>query len=406
MDFKEIEKLPSSCGVYIMKSKQGEVLYVGKATDLRKRVASHFKGRGSLRSSLFLDKVSDIDYILCHTEEQALILEASLIKEFQPKYNVALKDDKSYPYVVVTNETYPRIYVGRPKKIEEGMVCFGPFVNAKLLKSALKIIRRIFPYRSCKRFAKKPCLYFHLNLCPAPCKGDVDVFEYKKNVEGVCKIIRGERKELIEEFHKLMEKFSQEAKFEEAAKVRDKLLAIYNLYAGRREFSQLNVLKKILGLKRIPFTIEAIDVSSLTGKEATGSVIVFKDGVPDKSNYRRYRIKEVEGIDDYKMIAEVVRRRYRRLKEERKPLPDLVIIDGGKGHLGVAKKELDKLGLKIPVIGIAKKNEEIWLPGEVEPLIIPKDSAVLHLIQRVRNEAHRFAHSYHHLLRKKKLIKR
>jgi excinuclease ABC subunit C len=403
MDIKEkIKNLPDSCGVYIMMDAQNKVLYIGKATSIKKRVYQHFRG-GSIygKSLVFIEKVKNIDYILCDTEEQALILEATLIKEKKPKYNVALKDDKSYPYVLVTDEVFPRIYICRPTKITKKGKLFGPFTNIKLLRKALNLIRKIFPYCSCKK-PRRGCLYYHLNLCPGPQITAISPSEYQENIINICKILSGERKELIEKLQAQMEEKVKKEKFEEAAIIRDKLFAIYALYSGKRQVNELLILKEILNLKKIPFLIEAIDISSFSGKEATGSVVVFKDGLPFKSGYRRYRIKEVNEIDDYKMIREVVRRRYRRLKNERGSFPDLIIIDGGAGHLNVAKEELEKLELNIPIISVAKKNEEIYV-SEEKKLVIPKDNPGLHFIQRIRNEAHRFAHKYHTLLRKKKI---
>jgi excinuclease ABC subunit C len=404
MDIKEkIKTLPESCGVYIMKSKAGQILYIGKATSIRKRVTSHFSRSGSFRDSLFIDKVADIDFILCDTEEQALILEATLVKEKQPKYNIELKDDKSYPYVVITQEPFPRIYIARITKGEKerGVKVFGPFTRVKLLKKALNLVRRIFPFCTCKK-PRKSCLYRHLKLCPGPGIDDITPSDYRENIDSIIKILRGERKSLIEKLQSQMARLSKEERFEEAASIRDKLIAIQALYSGKREAEELLILKDLLNLEKIPFRIEAIDISSLYGGQACGSVVVFKDGLPDKSNYRRYRIKEVEGIDDYKMIAEVTKRRYKRLLEEKKHLPDLVIVDGGLAHARSAKKELEKLKLKIKVVGIAKRNEEIFFPDKENPLIIPRDSPALHLLQRLRDEAHRFAHKYHTLLRKKK----
>jgi len=402
MDLQEkIEKLPDLCGVYILKGERGEVLYIGKATSIHKRVISHFKGGG--KSLIFTEKVKEIDYILCDTEEQALLLEASLIKEEKPKYNIILKDDKSYPYVVITKEKYPAIYVTRPKETKN-FTLFGPYPNVKLLKSALKLIRRIFPYRSCKSLPKKACLYYHLNLCPGMCEEKINEEEYKDIVDNIAKILSGERKILLKKLQEKMEKLAQEQRFEEASIYRDKLEALTKLYTGKSWGNEAIVLKEVLHLRKIPFIIEGIDISCISGKEACGSVVVFKDGRPDKSNYRRYRIKMSEDINDYKMIAEVVERRYRRLKEEKRELPNLVVIDGGKAHLSVALKVLKKLELKIPLISIAKKNEEIWLPSKKKSLKLPQDNIGLQLIQRVRDEAHRFAHQYHLLLRKKKVL--
>jgi excinuclease ABC subunit C len=404
MDIKEkVKSLPLSCGVYIMKSKEGKILYVGKASSLRKRVSSYFSSRASLKTGFLLEQIADIEYIVSSTEEQALILEAALIKEKKPKYNTALRDDKSYPYVEITRDDFPRVFISRPKKKTDSFVS-GPYPKAKPLKDALKLIRRIFPYRSCSHLPKNACLFFHLQLCPAPCIGKISYREYRENIKGIAKILGGERKELLEELERKMGDLARESRFEEAATARDKLLSLHNLYQGEKIEHELISLKRILNLPRIPLIIEAIDISSLGGQEAAGSVVVFKDATPLKDSYRRYRIKEVRGIDDYAMIREVVKRRYRRLLEEKKSLPQLVIIDGGLAHVDTAKQELDKLGLFIPLVGIAKKNEEIWFPQTSQPLIIPRNDQSLHLIQRIRDEAHRFARKYHLLLRRKKVI--
>jgi excinuclease ABC subunit C len=286
------------------------------------------------------------------------------------------------------------------KKVK-GAQLFGPFTSVKLLRKALNLVRKIFPFCTCKR-PRKSCLYRHLNLCPGPGIDDISISQYRENIDSVSKILSGERKELIEKLQFQMNRFAQEERFEEAASIRDKLVALYTLYSGKKQANSLLILKEILNLKRVPFVIEAIDVSSLFGGQVTGSVVVFRDGIPERSMYRRYRIKEVEGIDDYGMIAEVTRRRYRRLKEEKKTLPDLIIVDGGYAHVRSAEKELEKLKLRIKVIGIAKKNEEIYFPDRKKPLIISRDNPALYLIQRVRDEAHRFAHKYHTLLRRKK----
>ncbi|MCM8826653.1 MAG: excinuclease ABC subunit UvrC [Candidatus Omnitrophica bacterium] len=404
-----------------MKSNEGKVIYVGKATSLKKRVNSYFqKFLLNEKTAILVSKINDIDYIVCDSEAQALILEASLIKQHKPRYNVALKDDKSYPYIEVTNEEYPRIFVSRPKgrkfipSGEEGIILiedgnkssrlFGPYSKVKLIKEALHLIRRIFPYRSCKNLPKKPCLFYHLNLCPAPCIGKITFEEYRDIVENICRIIKGEKEVLVDSLEKKMLKMADEKRFEEAAFFRDKLTAVYNLYAGKTQLHQLISLKDLLKLPKLPILIEAIDISNLTGKEPAGSLVVFRDGLPDKSNYRRFKITYGEYPNDYEMIAEVVRRRYTRLKNENRTFPNLIIIDGGKGHVSRAKEELDKLNLDIPIIGIAKGNEEIWCVKENKPLIIPRDNPSLHLIQRIRDEAHRFAHKYHTLLRKKKIV--
>jgi excinuclease ABC subunit C len=404
MDIREkVRNLPLTPGVYIMKSETGEVLYIGKANSLRKRVSSYFNKQVCVKTGFLLQNLADIEYIECDTQEQALILEAALVKERKPKYNISLRDDKSYPFVEITKEPFARIFISRPKKKTDSLF-FGPYPRVKPLKSALKLIRRVFGYRSCRSMPKNACLFYHLNLCPAPCIGKISSWAYQENTNAISKILKGERKELQEYLEKEMASLAKNNKFEEAAIVRDKLLSLYNLYHGKAGEHGLNALKKLLGLSSMPLLIEAVDISSLSGREVTGSVVVFKAGLADKSNYRRYRIKEVKGPDDYAATREIVRRRYSRLIREKRKLPDLLIIDGGLGHADSAKKELDILGLKIPLIGIAKRNEEIWFPAKITPLIIPKDNPALRLVQRIRDEAHRFARKYHLLLRKKKII--
>ncbi|MCK5393451.1 MAG: excinuclease ABC subunit UvrC [Candidatus Omnitrophica bacterium] len=397
-----LKTLPKTSGIYIMKSKEGDVLYIGKASSLKKRVTSYYAANKSFKTTSLMEKVFNIDYIECESPEQALILESALIKEKKPKYNIALKDSKTYPYVEITKEKYPRIIISRAKKIK-GNIYFGPYPGGKTLKDALNLIRKIFPYRTCSVLPRKACLFFYLKLCPAPCVEEISVLEYMSGVKNICKILKGERKKLIEDLKNNMKKLADKKDFEEAAVVRDKLIAIDILYIGRPKAHEILDLKDILKLSSLPLTIEAIDISSFGEDDSTGSVVVFRDAVPDKRSYRRFLIKSVNKMDDYSKIAEIVKRRYGRLKKEKKPLPNLVIIDGGKGHVHRAKEELDFLGINIDIIGIAKRNEEVWFPDSSKPLIISKDNPCLHLIQRLRDEAHRFARKYHLLLRDKRI---
>lgn len=421
---KVIKELPVGPGVYIMKSKMGEVIYVGKASSLRKRVGSYFSRTADPKTASLIRNIGYVDCIKCENPEQALILEAALIKERRPKYNISLRDNKSYPYVEITEEEFPRVFISRPKanlvrsaKFETGegvafdratknRVLFGPYPHTKTLKSALALIRRIFPYRSCRRMPKNACLYLYLNLCPAPCVGKISLSAYRSNIGNIRRILTGQRRELVRGLTARMNKLSAEKKFEQAAYLRDKLLAIESLYKGKPKDHEIIALKEILGLSRLPLRIEAIDISSLGGNDCVGSVVVFKEGAPDKNNYRRFRIRAAKKIDDYGMIAEVVRRRYSRLTREGLTLPDLIIIDGGKGHLLRAHKELGLLGVAVPVIGIAKRNEEIWTVSGKKPLVIARSNPGLQLIQRARDEAHRFAHAYGLLRRRKRTIKK
>ncbi len=407
MDIKEeVKKLPDFCGVYIMKSRRGRVLYVGKANSLKKRVDSYFRVNISEKNRLLMDKVKKIEYIKCESPEQALILEAALIKEKKPKYNISLKDSKSYPYLAITQEKYPRIFILRPKE-KKGYSLFGPYTDTSSLKKALRVIRKIFPYCSCYPARKKRlCLYNHLELCPGPCTGKITAARYNENIEGIKKILKGKRPELIFIYRKKMEKLASLRRFEEAAYLRNKIHALENIYSYQPKTHELIDLKRALGLPRLPLLIEAVDISALGKESAVGSVVVFRDAAFARKEYRRFLIERVKGIDDCARVAEVVFRRYRRQKKEKKPLPDLLLVDGGRGQIMSAKRCLDKLNLSFSLVGLAKKNEEIWLPGEPRPLILPKTSSALHLLQQVRDEAHRFARSYHLLLRRRKTAKK
>ncbi|MDD3296067.1 MAG: excinuclease ABC subunit UvrC [Candidatus Omnitrophica bacterium] len=406
MAIKEIiKKLPSTCGVYIMKTAKGKVIYIGKATDIRKRVASHFFAKSSDKADIFSRKVAFVDFIECLNPEQALILEAALIKEKKPYHNIALRDGKSYPYVEITNEPFPRIFISR-SKTKSNSRFFGPYPRAAVLKSALNLIRRIFPYRSCRRMPKKPCLFYHLRLCPGPCLGDISCGEYAAFVREVVQILKGERKKIIRSLNAIMEEFSARKDFEKAVVVRNRIMAINDLYEGSPKPHEIISLKETLHLSRLPLAIEAFDISSLGRYDAVGSLVVFFDGFPDKKRYRRFLIKSVRGQDDYAMIEEVVRRRYLRVLKERLGMPDLIIIDGGKGHVDRAHSVLQGLGVKTSVVGLAKGKEQVWFPNSRQALSIPRDEPCLHLIQRVRDEAHRFAHSYQLLRRKKRFFKK
>ena len=393
----------------------------------------------NIKTHILVEKIADLDFVVCDTPARALILEAFLIKENKPKYNISLCDDKSYPYIEITSEDFPRIFLVRSHKsglalrhssednaecgvslnlsphskklrllTSGGSLLFGPYPDVKLAKEALRLMREVLPYRTCKKMPAKPCLYYHLGICAAPCAGKISKDDYNEIVDSVCKILSGDKNRLIRNLKNKMVKIAKQKRFEEAAVIRDKLISIYSLYSGKIQLSKIVALKNILGLVKFPLAIEAMDISDLSGRWAVGSVVVFKDGWMDKSSYRRYRIKGVYcpkgNVDDYGMIAELIRRRYSHLIQEKMSFPELLIIDGGKGHVNTAYKELMKLNLHIPVVGIAKRNEEVWFPHKTKPLIIARDNPALRLIQRVRDEAHRFAHSYHILLRKKSLI--
>lgn len=412
MGLKEkLKNLPKLPGVYMFKDTEGTVLYIGKAKNLSKRVSSYFKENTprSIRQMSLLEHIKDLDYIVTTSEEEALIYEANLIKENKPKYNVELKDDKSFPLLKLTlKEKFPRLIISR-KKLNDGSRYFGPYTRVKLLRKAVTLMKGIFPLRTCKNIKDHVCLSYHIGQCLGPCIGKVNEKEYQEVIRELILFLQGKKKRLLKELTEKMKEVSKEENFEEAAIIRNRISALSEVPGKKmRDYSGWGdvavKLKKILRLPRLPIRIEAFDVSNIQGKEASGSMVYFYNGKPDKSNYRKFKIKGVEDIDDYSMIREIVKRRYKRLKEEDGVFPDLIIIDGGKGHLGVAYDELVRLNLRrIPIISIAKEKERIYTRSSRMPLDINKDGELLHFIQRIRDEAHRFALKYHHKLRQKKL---
>jgi excinuclease ABC subunit C len=405
-----IKGLPTSSGVYLYKDASGKVIYVGKAVNIRKRVGSYFRAdTGSFKTDLLVSHIAHIDTIQTASEAEALILEASLIKQYQPKYNIELKDGKTYPFIQITKEEFPYVSVVRfnaRKHKDINAQLYGPYVNPTLIREALQIIRKIFPFRSCEPFSNKICLDYHIGLCQAPCEGKISKEDYQRNIRSVRFILDGKKDDLYRNLRLEMEKLSRRRDFEGAARLRDQIRAIGALYSGTGDinyFKEAEQLQRALGLEKAPVRIECFDISNIMGNQSVGSMVSFLNGKPDKNNYRRFRIKTVRGIDDFRMIAEIVRRRYTRLQKENSSFPDLIVIDGGKGQLGAAMKELKKLNLSLPVIALAKREEEIFIPGKRNSLKLLPDSLGLKFLMRVRDEAHRFGLKYHTLLRSKNL---
>ncbi len=408
---KKISILPNKPGVYLMKDRLSRIIYVGKASKLKARVAAYFRSgkKFSFQKQTLIDSITDLDYIVTGTEVDALLLEANLIKQHQPKYNVSLKDDKSYPHLKLTsNEDFPRLFITRKKK-EDGATYYGPYTDVKLLREALALMRKIFPLRKCRSFPKKPCLDYHLGQCLAPCIGRVNVAFYNQIVKELILFLEGKSQRLIDELASRMNDASGKRDFEEAARIRDRieaLLRIVRKSPTSASGSYLEELKVVLGLSILPRRIFAYDISDIQGALACGVKVSFWMGKLDKSGYRRFRIKGADKIDDYKMMKETISRSFKELLKRKEPLPDLLIIDGGKGHVRAVQEEMDSLGLgNIPVVGIAKKFEQIFFPLKNDPLILPPDSRSLKLIQRIRDEAHRFALQYHLTLRRKGVSK-
>ena len=454
---EKLRDVPHKPGVYLMKDRLNRVIYVGKARDLRKRLGQHFmpsrRMTADLKSRALLDSVWDFEIHLVRNEPEALLLEGKLIKEFRPKYNVSFRDDKRFLLVKVNlADPIPRFQLTRLKK-DDGCRYFGPFAHAGALRSTLNWMRKRFGIRSCR--ASEPgeqdyrrCLDHIIKNCSAPCIRKVSLEEYRQRVLEACEFLEGQSHELLEQLESEMKTAAEKLDFERAAQIRNMLEDLRRTTKPARRFTRgslptaidpeadLQALADALLLAGPPHTMECFDISNISTTHIVASMVSFKDGVPDKSNYRRYRIRTVAGQDDFASMAEVVRRRYSRILLENKEiapdlsefdqepvedamqrtvrnhpgserlvrLPDLIIVDGGKGQLSAACRELQRLGLgDRPIIGLAKEFEEIYRPGRPLALHLPEDSGALQLLQRIRDEAHRFANSYHQLLMKKRI---
>ncbi len=400
---KQLSKLPDIPGVYIFKSYNGSILYVGKANCLRKRVNSYFsRSISSVKRKNLGKEIDIIDYIVTSNEAEALMVENKLIKQEKPKYNVMYRDDKSYPVVEITNEEFPRVHITRNKNKQS--LILGPFTSAKLLKEGLSYIRKTIPYRVCRRLPKKACLDYRLGLCPAPCEGKISPTEYSKLIDKVKLFLQGEKSKLIKELEKEMLFLSKEEKYEEAANIRDKMKAL-NRISKETDLTDIHAvlynLKQRLKLSNLPNYVEAFDIANISGKKAVGSMVAFRKGKPFKKEYRRFKIKRKYGFsgelrDDYVMMKEVLHRRYTRVLEEKKDLPDLIIIDGGKGHLNVAIKELENLNIKsVDIVSIAKKFDDIFHKDKNKFYKHRFEGECLNFFKSIRDEAHRFANTYY-----------
>jgi excinuclease ABC subunit C len=546
---EKLKRVPQKSGVYLLKDTKGTILYVGKAKMLRNRLRSHFRpgAKEDLRHHKLMARVNDFEVIVTDSEVEALILEANFVKEHRPRYNVDLKDDKSYPYIRVTSEPYSRIFITR-KIVRDGSRYFGPYTDVGNMRQLIKAVRRIFSVRTCQlrinaesiRLRKhKVCLNYHIGRCGGACEGLVSQEDYCWIVRQVTAFIQGKNNQLVQDLTLRMKELAQQKQYEEAALLRNGIQSIstfqskqkvvdetpanrdlitvavdgedgcgmvFNVREGKitnrqhfylksaysvseeeiiesfikqfylraewipgeifiqREISDvpniqswltgkagkrvhirvpkigrksklmemcakntqllldeliiqksqselrvtpsMEALQSDLHLTEPPRRIEAFDISNISGKDAVASMVVFENGKPKKSEYRKFKIRTVHSIDDYRMMAEVVERRYSRLIKEEKDLPDLILIDGGKGQLSAAVNVLEKLSLNAqPVIGLAKRLEEVFVPGISDPQNISKTSPGLFLLQRIRDEAHRFAVQYHRNLRKKRTIK-
>ena len=415
---KILQKIPNSPGVYLMKDKEGKVIYIGKSSFLLNRIRSYFSSCLNLKNLILINQVADIEVIPVVSESEALILENRLIKEYQPKYNINLKDGKSYPLVKITKEQFPSIQIVREEKRDNSLY-FGPFTNVKLLKKLVLFLRKYYPIRNCKKKIgktyKKVCTQYYIGRCSGPCEGKISEEEYKKIVDGVISFFEGKYKIFEKKLKGWLKQCIEKWDFEEAQKIKERLFLLHKIeekFSLRQEenlisYGKENVLYQILKifkLNKVPNLIEGYDISNIGGSFATGSKVSFKGGLPWKDGYRRYKIKTVKGIDDYNMLKEIMLRRFDSEKE-REEIPDLILIDGGKGQLNAVIEIIKKYKLDIPVIAIAKQKEEIYIPNKKDPISLPPNSPILHLFQAIRDEAHRFAIKYHKFLRKESIKK-
>jgi excinuclease ABC subunit C len=430
----KLSELPHKAGIYLMKDRFGTVIYVGKARDLRKRVSQYFhpsrRNGWDLKLNALVDAIYDLDVHVVRNEPEALLLEGKLIKEFQPRYNISFRDDKRFLLLKINlNDPIPRFTLTRLKQ-DDGARYFGPFAHSSALRSTLSMVRKKFSLRGCRPLTPteqdyKHCLYANLKFCTAPCIGNVVREQYMEQVRAACDFLSGQAEEMQQQLESEMKKAAVELDFEKAARFRDALEDLRRTTRRTEKFERipytlplaidpvrdLELLGTALQLPNAPDWIEGFDISNISGTFAVASLVCFKQGRPDRSNYRRFRMKTVVGQDDFACMAETIRRRYTRLKAEvpegvdfLSRMPRLILIDGGKGQLNSALAELEKLGLSsLPIIGLAKEYEEIYRPGEPEPIRLDHNSGALKLLQRVRDESHRFANTYNAQLRLKKI---
>ncbi len=406
--FIDQSRLPHKSGVYQFLDYQKNVLYVGKTIDLYHRVASYFNNDGAGKTAILVSKISSVETIVVESELEALILEANLIKKYLPPFNVRLTDDKDYLYIGITKEDFPKVITIRKQDLKSAKKFFGPFPSSKIVKDTLKLLRKVFPWCSGKGHSRA-CFYYHLGLCPGACVELISKEDYHKIINRFAKFLEGKKEELVKELSSEMLKLADGQKFEEAAKIKKILNGIAYLTQANRVSSYLEnpnfledeknlalaELQKVLGLSKIPEKIEGYDISNIQGKEAVGSLVVLTNGEIDKSQYRKFKIHITGRPNDVGMHREMIRR---RLKHAEWSIPDLIIVDGGRGQVKAIQYEIQNTKYKIPTFGLAKRME--WLyPPEGEIIKLPKSSKALHLLQQLRDESHRFAVTYHRKLR-------
>lgn len=423
---EKVKSFPTTPGVYLMKDAQGRVIYIGKARNLRSRAATYFNSTAAAdrRTADLVPEIADIDYLETDSEVDALLLEARLIKDIQPRFNQELKDDKTFPYLqIVTSEDFPRVEFTR-KPLAKGVKLYGPFTSAKKLRGTIAVLQKIFQFRTCSLDIEagderwrwfRPCLLASIRQCTAPCNLRITPEEYREDIRRLRMFLDGHKGALLKELQEQMQQAARDLKFEKAARIRDEIQALesLNLRGNLADHAQpeafyvdprkgLKGLQKVFHLPAVPRIIEGVDIAHLHGEETVASVVQFIDGLPFKHGYKRYKIRTVEGVDDFASLREVVSRRFRRLQQEGERFPDLLLIDGGAGQLSAVLAAFAAVGIAPPfTLSLAKREEEVYLPGEAEPRRLSRHSFALRLLQYVRDEAHRFAQAYHHLLRRR-----
>ena len=420
--------LPKAPGVYLMKDDKGRVIYVGKAASLRDRVNSYFQASTKLehKKAGLLDQVVDFEVIQTESEVEALLAENRLIKDIQPRFNARLMDDKTFPYLMVTtDEDYPGVYITREPRTD-GVKLYGPFTSVYQLKEAVQHLQRAFKFRTChldireedpnKRFFR-PCLLYAINQCTAPCADKISPDAYGEDVKRLLRFLDGNRVGVLKDLEKEMKAAAESLQFERAGRLRDEIRALgalsHRAAKGTEQFWQPEAfvthpqegvakLQELLGLSEPPRIVEGIDIAHLQGGEMVGSKVCFIDGVPFKDGYRRFKIKHGQGNNDYLSIQEVVSRRYREAGANNELYPDVILIDGGLGQLHAAMEVFKEMDVKPPmVVSLAKKEELIYVQAKSAPIRLERNHLGLKLLQYIRDEAHRFAQHYHHILRRK-----
>ncbi|MCE3017494.1 MAG: excinuclease ABC subunit UvrC [Pirellula sp.] len=423
---EKVREFPQTPGVYLMKDVSGIVIYVGKAKNLRSRASSYFHAAAAeeIRTAEWIHEIADIDFMVCSSEVDALLTENRLVKDIQPRHNKDLKDDKTFPYLMITtHEDFPRVEVTRTPK-DKGAKLYGPFTSAGQLRGALQVMQRIFKFRTCSLDIEetdprwkwfRPCLLASIQQCTAPCNLRISKADYKRDIKRLQTFLEGGSEKLLIQMKSEMQDASAKLEFEKAARLRDEIRLIENLgdrgdidvHAQPEVFyvdpkKGMRALQRILKLEKEPRVIEGVDIAHLGGDDTVASLVQFLDGLPFKQGYRRFKIQGVDGVDDFRSIHEVISRRFRRLSDEQDAFPDLLMIDGGKGQLNAALAAFRDQEIEPPfMVSLAKREEEIYLPGDREPIRLGRESFALRLLQYVRDEAHRFAQHYHHILRQK-----